>query len=1013
MFRALLLTLSFLTALPAADTSAGFVNRFADPPAEFRSAPFFVWNGEVTETEIDRFLEDYKAKGAGGVFLHPRPGLITPYLSERWFALVSHAVQKGKSLGMKIWLYDENSYPSGFAGGHVPAEMPESWNQGQGLVLKKVSQVDPAEAANYKVILRRTASGFEPVPPPAQGDLYVFEVTTFPKRAWNGGFAYVDLIKPGVTDKFLELTMKGYERAIGAEFGKTVPGIFTDEPGIQPPVSRMGFKWTPDLFGQFQTRRGYDLVPLLVSLVEETGDWKKVRHDYQLTLLELFIERWAKPYSNYAASKGLAWTGHYWEHEWPNLQHGPDSMAMYAWHQVPGIDMLFNQFAEGPNAQFGNVRSVKELVSVANQLGRRRTLSETYGGGGWELRYIDMKRLGDWQAVLGVNLMNQHLSFLTMEGARKQDYPQSFSYHNPWWKHYRLLGDYFGRVSMAMATGEQINTTLVLEPTTTMWMYQTGGAVNPHRMELANAFQAFVTRLAYLQADYDLGSEAILKDHGQAGSAKLRVGQRSYTLVVLPPGTENLESSTVRLLETYLKNGGAVLSFVGAPAFVDGASSAEVARLKREYTARWGEASSLDDAATRARLVSPEFAEVSGALFHHKRQLADGELYFLTNSSLDAEASATLRLKRKFITRLGLVTGTKQALAGTRVTLPPAGSMLLLATDTAPAGTLPSPPAPRAERVVAPKGALEVRRLALNVLTIDYCDLKIGGAENIDIYYLKAADTVFRHYGFDGNPWSTAVQYKTSILDRNHFPRDSGFDATYHLTIGAGLNRASLRAVVERPELWRVSVNGTELTPRPGDWWLDRAFGVFDIASSVKEGENVLTLHAQPMSVHAEIEPIYVLGDFALQSVARGWTLVPQRPLQLGSWEAQGLPFYPQEVGYAQEFDLARGAHHVVRLNRWQGTVAEVLVNGKSAGAVGWPPYELDITRLVKAGPNRVEVRVTGSLKNQQGPHHGKPNPGLVGPGSFRAAPEHMPAGADYQFLAYGLDEPFSVMERR
>src|SRR5512139_3780624 len=108
---------------------------FARPPAGYSTAPFFVWNGEITEKEIDAFLSDFKAHGITGFFIHPRPGLITPYLSERWFALIRHTVDRAKSLGMQAWLYDENSYPSGFAGGHVPAEMPESWNQGQGLVL--------------------------------------------------------------------------------------------------------------------------------------------------------------------------------------------------------------------------------------------------------------------------------------------------------------------------------------------------------------------------------------------------------------------------------------------------------------------------------------------------------------------------------------------------------------------------------------------------------------------------------------------------------------------------------------------------------------------------------------------------------------------------------------------------------------------------------------------------------------------------------------------------------------
>jgi len=46
--------------------------------------------------------------------VHPRPGLLTEYLSDEWFHLFDYTVQKGKELGMKVWIYDENSYPSGF-----------------------------------------------------------------------------------------------------------------------------------------------------------------------------------------------------------------------------------------------------------------------------------------------------------------------------------------------------------------------------------------------------------------------------------------------------------------------------------------------------------------------------------------------------------------------------------------------------------------------------------------------------------------------------------------------------------------------------------------------------------------------------------------------------------------------------------------------------------------------------------------------------------------------------------
>ena len=113
-------------------------------------------------------------------------------------------------------------------------------------------------------------------------------------------------------------------------------------------------------------------------------------------------------------------------------------MAMYAWHQRPGIDTLMNEYNEGVNAQFGNVRAVREVSSIANQLGRRRTLCEAYGAGGWDLRFEDMKRIGEWLVVLGVNMIDEHLSFITLRGTRKRDHPQSFSYHEPWWNSYHV-----------------------------------------------------------------------------------------------------------------------------------------------------------------------------------------------------------------------------------------------------------------------------------------------------------------------------------------------------------------------------------------------------------------------------------------------------------------------------------------------------------------------------------------------------------------------------------------------
>jgi hypothetical protein len=1014
--------LLFSAAATAAepDSFAALREKFAAPPAEYRTKPFFVWNGEVTEASIDRQVTEFHKQGVGGFFIHPRPGLITPYMSDRWYELVRYTMEKAKKLGMEAWLYDENSYPSGFAGGHVAAEMPESYNEGQGLVLRKFTVLEP-EAAKCKVLLKKMGDRFEDVTAnaaaqTAAGDYFCFDLAYYPKGGWFGGFSYVDLIHPGVTEKFIELTMRGYERTIGGEFGHTVPGIFSDEPNIAPP--RGSIRWTADLFAQFEARWGYDLRPRLASLLEDTGDFRKVRHDYYSTLLDLFVDRWSKPYHTYAQKSGLKWTGHYWEHEWPSPRNGPDNMAMYAGEDIPGIDMLFNQFNETDvNAQFGNARSVRELASVANQLGKRRKLSETYGGGGWDLRFEDMKRLGDWEYALGINFMNQHLAFQTLVGARKYDYPQSFSYHEPWWNYYHVLGDYFGRLSLALSSGEQVNRILVLEPTSSAWLYASVGKQNDRMMEIGRAFQRFVTRLEALQAEYDIGSEKIIRDNGKVNGARFIVGRRAYDLLVLPPGTENLDQATVTLLADYLKAGGAVLSFVDSPPRVDGATSVLVRNLAARYSSQWVRANSIDDPGARERLLTKDFAEVSGKLYHQRRRLTDGELLFFVNSSLDAPARAEVRVDGRSLTSLDAVTGAIEPYSARRengrlaftVELPPAGSLLVVASNSGVA--VPAVVAPPEWRPIASAAPLAVRRTAPNVLQIDFCDLKLAGKTEEDINFYEAAKQAFLEYGLNGDPWNHAVQYKTSILDQNHFPPDSGFEAVFHFDVANEVDSSALEAVIERPELWQVSVNGNLVRPRPGAWWLDTAFGVYEIGAYVKPGANAITLVAKPMSVHSEIEPIYILGDFGVAAREKGFEIVPARDLATGPWKEQMLPFYSDVVSYSRAYQLRRGERYKVQLGKWLGTVAEVRVNGKPAGVIGWKPYELDVTASVQDGRNEIEVRVCGSLKNLLGPHHGKTTPGMMTPFDWRHYPPHTPPGKDYDFYGYGLFEDFQVSE--
>jgi hypothetical protein len=1000
-------------------------SEFKSPSKEYTTAPFFVWNYKITKEEIDHYLDEFKKQGSLQVIVHPRPGLITEYLSDEWFELFKYTVDKGKELGMNIWIYDEDSYPSGFAGGHVPDQMPESYNQGQGLNMSKFETL-PDTASKYYLCLKEENGKYINITSTLEnergkkGKYLLFSKTYFSKSDWYGGFSYVDLLYPGVTRKFIEVTMSGYEKYLGAEFGKTIPGTFTDEPQINSPG---GIRWTPDLFEIFRKTWHYDLETQLPSLYEEVGDWKMVRHNYTQTLLQLFIDRWSKPWYKYCEENGLKFTGHYWEHAWPSMRPGGDNMAMYAWHQQPAIDMLFNQFNDSSvYAQFGNVRSVKELASAANQTGRQRKLSETYGGSGWELTFAEMKRLGDWEYVLGVNLMNQHLAHITLAGARKYDYPLTFTYHEPWWNDYKYINDHYARLSMALSAGKQINDILILEPTTSSWLYDSYITPNNKSGEIGQTFQNFITRLEKSQVEYDLGSENIIKDMGSVRKGKFIVGQCSYSTVILPPMIENLDRATFRLIEKFVGQGGKLVAF-SIPSLVDGKENKEINNFFTENAGRIKKESELTDEVISEYFTNPDFkcsTGTTGELFHQRRKLADGEILFLVNSSMTEWSEGSISIKGKAI-ELNTITGEMNGypcsqsgdMTTISISLPPAGSLLLYIPSVK--GTNAPSQGMSKKYDLIPSEPMLVKRDSENAMPIEFCDLTVGGETTSDMHTFNAADKVFKYYGFkNGNPWNTSVQFKTRTVDRDTFGLSTGFVATYHFMVKEKSDFSTFKAVVERPWLWSVSVNGSEVKPEAGKWWLDKDFGVFRIGDLVKKGDNTISLVVAPMKVNAEIEPVYIVGDFSLTPAEKGWIIEPAvNKLTEGSWCDQGMPFYSWGVTYSKKFtvDKPEGSYRV-RLNDWNGTIAEVRVNGAMASPAAFPPYVSDISDLVKPGENLVEVKVIGSLKNLLGPHFNNPAPGIVSPWHFRNVKSY-PAGKDYQLLDYGMMGEFSILQGR
>ena len=98
---------------------------FQSPTSEYRGTPFWAWNGKLSRADLERQISVLQTMGMGGFHIHVRTGLDIPYLSEEYMEHVHFCMEEARRRGMLVWLYDEDRWPSGTAGGSVTRDRPE------------------------------------------------------------------------------------------------------------------------------------------------------------------------------------------------------------------------------------------------------------------------------------------------------------------------------------------------------------------------------------------------------------------------------------------------------------------------------------------------------------------------------------------------------------------------------------------------------------------------------------------------------------------------------------------------------------------------------------------------------------------------------------------------------------------------------------------------------------------------------------------------------------------------
>lgn len=995
-------------------TTQNWIAEFLSPPAENRPHPLWSWNSDIDEGRIDAMAARFAAQGCGGVFVHPRPGMETDYLSPRWFALWRHAAASCAGFGITCNIYDDNSFPSGMAGGHVVAAQP--WRAAR--FLRYTEAVAPAAPLGALVACVDPRSGarlaeraWEHAAP---GQVVgVITLHAQPPSPWHGGFPLPDISLPGAGAAFIASTHAAYARQAGSGFGDCTRLVFTDEPTL--PRHEGGLPWSEAVASAYAARCGSRLEDSLGLLFVDGPGHEAVRHDYRSSLAAMLRDGFFRPIHDWCAAHGLAAAGHVDEHLWPDPAFLPSAAAALRWMQVPGNDLLAFQFtpADRASASVALARlNLRELDSVARQCGRARRLVESCGGGGYAYGPAEMKRLEDWAVAMGADFICPHLAHTSLAGARKYDWPQTISDHMPWSEDYRAHADHLARVVTALRGGAVERRVLVLMPTTSAWLHARPGL--PADGPLAGIRTATLRLLDALEdagVDYDLGDEELLAELGRIADGLLHIGAAAYRAVVMPAAVDSIEESTLLLLESALR--------AGIPVHGEGAHRPTMVAGRRDprpsalsASAAWSDhadAAALAAALRHAfppQLLAADGGPLPPGLAWRLVRRGEDSIVFLCNP-WDRQLSVSLRLPGRRVVAMDTADGSQRTIASrphgmgqvAPLQLAPGGHALWWCR--AEAAAPPAAPIWESE-ILTPDGITADHP---NLLVIDRVRLCIDGREDIGATAPRADRMLWKAMGFAQPAWDASIQFRRGFLDAplGALP---GFRATYAAEIDPGTDLAGIRLAVERPGLYRILVNGA---PVEG-WttWFDPEMAAAPVDGLLRHGANEITLVADRFCIHHELAPVYLLGGFALRPNAHGFALAAGRRLGLGTWSHIGRPLAIGCMSYAWLADLAVPAKRLrVRLPRWHGAVWRLLVDGTAiARAVHGQP-ELASDCSLAAGRHRIEVVIASHAAGMLGPHVGDGLPGRwTWERDWEAVGDAAPPGSAWRIPDTGLIEP-------
>lgn len=986
-----------------------FEELFKNPPAKYRGAPFWGWNGKLEEKRIKQQIEDFREMGFGGFHIHSRIGLSEEYLGKTFLERVKCCQQYASEKGMYTYLYDEDKWPSGCGGGRATKEekyraryvLFSPFYHPDGYYDRNKKQVNRLAVNGeltflraYQITLRagkleryEAFNDIESVKG-KQDIWYAYRIVTEP-LPWFNNSSYLDTLNPEAVKKFLDVAYEPYAKMLGEEFSKTIPSIFTDEPQYTRMESlknaesaeEVGIPYTEGLETAFKEKCGRSLLDHLPELFwcGSDGNVSSFLYDYMNLLSDKFAESYAGVLSAWCEKHNIMLTGHLMEESGleTQLRSAGEAMRSYARFQMPGIDML---------ADLHEYTTAKQAQSVANQMNKAGVSSELYGVTNWNYDFRGHKLQGDWQAALGVTLRVPHLAWMYMGGEAKRDYPAPIDAHSTWYKKYRLLEDYFSRVNVFLDKGTPRVKVGVIHPIESMFL-QMGRLHDTaqKRQQMEEQFQNLTRWLLFGLIDFDFISEALIPELTSGENSC--VGRMQYQIIVVPELT-TIRKSTLEFLSRFQENGGEIIVLGELPYYMDGKCSEEPAKWMKAYRRIGFDKYQILENLEAARDIDirDENNIRSEDLIYQMRQdkektrifVVHGKTLKYTSMSISTcpKQSVKYRMKIKgchHVIRYDAMTGERREQAyktdgeNTYVDIKIyEQDSVLLELHPGKKEIKVNEQKEKKEKIVYEEYMPSVVSFQLeepNVLLLDMAEYSLDGGEwQKREELLKIDDRARSLWGYRRRtdsfpqPWLTKEENKKEHVLGLRFVLESETEAQ------------ELKLAFEGDEDCKLIWNGQEIENTfIKEYYVDEMIRIVNLPG-LRCGENILECKI-PFGNLTNLEWFYILGQFGVRLCGDKafLTNMPEK-IGFGDYATQGFPFYGGNFVYDTNMELPAG-RLIITAEEYQGALLEIQVDDKEAKEMFMSPYRIDCGTIEK-GCHRIRIRCYGTRINTFGQLH-------------------------------------------